>query len=255
MDYWLTAGQTALEFLRNAKELGVTTPIVIMTNGDSFEIDEQAMRGGAADFLGKGDITTPLFERVIRHVLIRHNAMTQLIEEAAYDPLTQCLSRLYFQRRAEYCFTKAKAANEPISCLAIDVDGLKQVNDKHGHEAGDTLLSIVSKCCHQILRHNDFIGRLGGDEFVAILPGCSGEHATLVAERVLETINEVHLKLAGAIVRPAVSIGVADNRSCDHLKEMTRQADAALYQVKNAGGNHFMKLTTDTLPTPNVRNA
>lgn len=236
-DYWLQGGKTALDFLSDCRGLNITLPVVVITSGGSNTIDEYVMQAGAADFLGKEDIITPVFERTLRHVLIRQNTLTKLINEAAIDPLTRCISRLYFERKLSYDFNRSKLNGEPLCVLAIDLDRLKETNDQHGHEAGDLTLGAVGECFQKTLRGEDYVGRMGGDEFVAVLPGCDSVRGSEVAERLVESIANIELPYEDKVLQPSISVGVAHSVNAITYKDLIKAADNALYDAKKQGGN------------------
>jgi diguanylate cyclase (GGDEF)-like protein len=237
-DYWLH-DRTGLDFITSLNEAGLSLPVLVSTSGISLEIDESIMRAGAADSIGKHEINSPIFERTLRHVLIRQNAMMQLIDEASLDPLTQCLSRRYFERKAKYDLACATRKQQNLCALIIDLDKLKDINDNHGHEGGDITLSIVSRHLREALRENDYIGRIGGDEFAVILPACSAAEGAEVAQRLIDATGEIKLAFDQQTLRPTISIGVADNSSSHNPKGLLRAADGALYEAKKYSGSHY----------------
>lgn len=237
-DYWLH-DRTGLDFITDLSDAGFSLPILISTSGISLEIDESVMRAGAADAISKQEIHSPQFERTLRHTLIRQDAMTQLVDEASFDPLTQCLSRRYFERKAKYDLVHASRKQSNLCALIIDLDKLKEINDSHGHESGDITLSVVSRHLREALRENDYIGRIGGDEFAAILPNCNAEAGTEVAQRLVDAISNITLTFKRQTLRPTISIGIADNGCADSLKALLRAADGALYKAKKHNGSHY----------------
>jgi diguanylate cyclase (GGDEF)-like protein len=124
----------------------------------------------------------------------------------------------------------ASAALEggPFSVLAIDGDGLKQMNDRYGHAAGDAALLRLGGLIIETLRASDVIGRVGGDEFLALLPRTSGAEALLIAERLRRALlpsEPAHLTLAASVGIGQWSVGAT-------VGELLLAADAALYEEK-----------------------
>jgi diguanylate cyclase (GGDEF)-like protein len=118
----------------------------------------------------------------------------------------------------------------------IDVDHFKQVNDTHGHAAGDAVLSAVARRCQEELRSIDVFGRYGGDELVALLPDSSTVDALAVAERLRRAVTHAAIATDAGDVLAHISLGVATiaNGGAD-LPTLLGQADSALYQAKKTG--------------------
>jgi diguanylate cyclase (GGDEF)-like protein/PAS domain S-box-containing protein len=170
---------------------------------------------------------------VCRDVTVSKEAEAKLSYAASHDALTGLANRRAFEERlAQALATKGQG----VALLYIDLDGLKQVNDKLGHELGDALLCSVGKRLTRSIRERDLAFRLGGDEFTVLLEGVAGrELAHGVAMRVLDGLS-APFQVRGHTLSVSASIGVArarDNRTCDELVAL---ADAAMYRAKRAGG-------------------
>lgn len=168
------------------------------------------------------------------------NALTHqsLLAEAATDPLTGLANRRGFQQ-----MVSGRPPGEGFAVVVTDVDDLKSVNDRLGHDAGDQLLIGVAVALRSGLRHGDVVARMGGDEFAAMLAGVTEDQAVRAAIRMVRAVRQV---IVGG--RPAsVSLGVAWNRS--DLEEALRAADAAMYRSKRAGGGRWT-LASDPETTP-----
>ena len=146
---------------------------------------------------------------------------------AATDPLTGLKNRREFER------VLVSASRERFAILAIDVDGLKPVNDEHGHEAGDMLLQAVGLTLSSLVRSWDVLARVGGDEFAVILPGVGASEAATVAERMRATMHSTTTPYG----QPRISIGWASAPPGADASAIFRTADAQLYCAKRAGGD------------------
>ena len=160
----------------------------------------------------------------------------QLRQLLIRDALTGAYSRHFFVELSEQAIRQAHANTRPVSMLMIDVDHLKDVNDRHGHAAGDRALIEVVRVCHEALGQNDLFGRLGGDEFCALLPGSDGEDAHATALRMVEAIRRARYEMAHD-VPASVSIGVATSDGREDYESLWLRADSALYVAKRNGRN------------------
>jgi len=165
----------------------------------------------------------------------------KLEEIATRDGLTGTFNRRYFNQKLKEEISRMQRSNQgTLTCVFVDIDDFKQVNDLHGHPAGDQVLVQVADCIFQCIRDYDTCARYGGDEFVIILPSRTHEsHAYLekISQRILQQIAEI--KLEAITDHPvSVSIGMATLPS-DNLEEkkLLAQADQALYQAKKEGKN------------------
>ena len=168
----------------------------------------------------------------------RKQAQAQLHHLALHDPLTDLPNRNLFRRHLDATLEGAADGKAHVALLYIDLDGFKQVNDRHGHPIGDLLLCEVVGRIRGCLREHDLAGRIGGDEFVVLLDALpSPEHAADIAERIRTALAPV-FHLRDRQVRISASIGVAifpaDGEDAGRL---ARAADHAMYRAKKAGGN------------------
>lgn len=159
-------------------------------------------------------------------------------EEAQTDSLTRLRNMRYLH---EWLNTELGTANDgksPCSFIFADVDGLKAVNDKHGHEAGNQLLVHVAEVFLANVRGKDLVARYGGDEFVVALPNTDLEQALAVAERIVQASHADPLVVNGEKVDFGISIGVASwPEHAETAMDTIRIADKAMYLAKQGGGN------------------
>jgi len=157
---------------------------------------------------------------------------------ANYDHLTALPNRSFFLDRLEYEVVQARRAGTPFALMFIDLDRFKEVNDLHGHSAGDLLLRIVADELRGSVRESDTVARLGGDEFTVILPALANPlQLELIAAQILRKLSDP-IQLAGNVVHISASIGVTCfPRDADNSGDLVRNADQAMYVAKNAGRN------------------
>jgi diguanylate cyclase (GGDEF)-like protein len=158
---------------------------------------------------------------------LRHERSHQ---DAHTDPLTSLANR-----RGLESLVSERRGRRPLAALAIDVDRLKQLNDRHGHAAGDRLLREVGTAIGSVLRTGDVVARTGGDEFACVLFDSDTSAARHVARRMLGVLQDVDTLLGTA----RVSIGVALADPADPLETCLVAADRAMYRAKRAGGMRF----------------
>jgi diguanylate cyclase (GGDEF)-like protein len=164
------------------------------------------------------------------------------------DALTGVYNRRYMDRRLAEEIARARRQSYAISCMYIDVDHFKQVNDTHGHQAGDDVLREVASRIKAELRMSDALGRFGGDEFVVLLIDADLESAGIVAQRIRASVADQAFLLAeGQGLAVTVSIGVAALPDVGRelpieevAQQLVAQADAALYEAKQQGRNRVV---------------
>jgi diguanylate cyclase (GGDEF)-like protein len=179
-------------------------------------------------------------ENVISNEMLKYIGLT--------DSLTGVYNRRYIDRRLLEEIGRARRQAYRISCLYIDIDHFKAVNDGVGHQGGDEVLREVAARIKAELRLSDALGRFGGEEFVVLLIDADLESATTCAQRIRASISDAPFALSTGEVLPiSVSIGVAtlDDFERDHAiegvaQQLVAQADTALYQAKENGRNRVV---------------
>ena len=158
-------------------------------------------------------------------------------ENAATDALTGLANRMSYDLRLEDLCRRHKRFAQPASLLLLDIDHFKDINDSHGHAAGDRVLRVIASHLRQSLRETDFIARYGGEEFAVLLEGSAGASALEVAEKIRARIEHLGFHMQQRPVPVTLCVGVADLRTGDTPESLFARADAALYGAKSAGRN------------------
>jgi len=162
----------------------------------------------------------------------------ELLQSAATDGLTEALTRRAFKQEAEQLISLALRHHHDLSCIVLDVDHFKRVNDTHGHAAGDDVLKAVVATCKATLRAGDLFGRLGGEEFAVILPHVDREGALAAAEKLRAAIDAEVIRGGYGALHVTASFGTsALSIVGKDIETLLAQADAAMYQAKNTGRN------------------
>ncbi|QVM85419.1 GGDEF domain-containing protein [Novosphingobium decolorationis] len=181
---------------------------------------------------GSDDLVGRLLDGVIVAAHESSTRIARLETLSEHDPLTGLLNRRGFRKAAECALSRPGNA---VLAL-IDLDHFKLVNDRFGHEAGDTLLRKLAQALEADLRRSDVCCRWGGEEFALLFPDTLVDEARLVMERLRASIA-LDTGLLDEAWPVTLSCGLAPLRSLTELDEASRRADAALYEAKEAGRN------------------
>lgn len=183
-------------------------------------------------------LTQALEERVQRRTEALVEANRKLEVLASTDLLTGLPNRRLALSMLDAAWRESSESGQPLTCLMMDADHFKAVNDCHGHEAGDLVLVAFARALRDSLRTDDTVFRLGGDEFLAVCPRTDMVSGRQVAEKVLQAVNALRVPLGEHCWRGSASIGVASRTAVmKDPVELVRMADRAVYEAKDAGRN------------------
>lgn len=205
--------------------------------------DPERYRGTLhADFLAHfGAVVAVCLENALNHERLKLVGLT--------DTLTSVYNRRYFDQRFGEELGRVQRDSHPLSCLFLDVDHFKRVNDTYGHAVGDYVLQGVARIIKSHLRNVDILARYGGEEFVALLPDTTAPEAGIIAERIRYALQEKEFSHPGHDpFRVTLSIGVAAlggklPSACDAEQrgnQLIDAADNALYRAKGEGRNRVV---------------
>jgi len=162
------------------------------------------------------------------------------------DELTGLLNRWALKRTAMQEIARSQRSGQSLAVITIDLDGLKLVNDSHGHTCGDVLLQAVASVLQEALRVQDSVARMGGDEFCVLLPDTAFGAALMVAERLRRDIDELEVNYRGSTVRTTASLGVTSSNVCGlSWQALLDSSDEVLYQAKRLGKNRIVGAAPD----------
>ncbi len=245
-------------------------PVIVVTGAHDAEIAAEAIRRGASDYLPKSHsflallpvISAKTLEaaRVRRDnnrlqaalasslaELKRKNKELGLAAErykslAAVDSLTGLANRRVLDERLVQMFAEAQRYEHPLTCLMIDLDGFKGVNDALGHRVGDQMLELAGQLVAREIRATDVGARYGGDEFVILMPHTDAHAAALLAGRLAAKFVHGALAITKRTARCAMSVGVSTTESNRFAQpwELLAHADFALYQAKGNEEHRIM---------------
>lgn len=170
--------------------------------------------------------------------------LEQFAREASHDALTGILNRSGFEQKVADLLQEYAPQNN-TALFMIDLDDFKQINDRLGHQMGDTVLHQVAGVLQNTFRNNNAVGRVGGDEFMALLTGDFS--LAFLEKKADELLNSMRLHMGGSKQIPvSVSIGIAYGRSRATFEKLYRIADIALYTAKKAGKCRYHLISADT---------
>ena len=180
----------------------------------------------------------PMYKRNRAERAQIHDRATDLEKQAITDALTGLFNRRYFEQALDAYLAEFNEREAPLGLLVFDLDHFKQVNDNHGHDAGDLVLKEVALRLGAITRENDVVARIGGEEFAVITPYANHEQLLGVAERYRKSISDLKIDIGDIILKPTISIGVATNGDPGMTaQDMFKSADGKLYEAKRNGRN------------------
>ncbi|AAY61901.1 diguanylate cyclase domain protein [Rickettsia felis str. Pedreira] len=172
------------------------------------------------------------------------NDLEQSVNLAAKDGLTGLFNRRYFDIHLKQMIEKANKESIKLYLLMCDIDNFKHVNDTYGHQAGDKVLTIVSRILKNTLRVTDLIARFGGEEFTILLTDIDISKAIETAERVRVKIEYMDFHIEDQIepLKKTISIGVTEYKKEESIESFIERADKAMYEAKTTGKNKVVKL-------------
>lgn len=164
-----------------------------------------------------------------------------LLEKALYDPLTGLRNRHHLEDIMGTQMSEAIRNKQPISCLMIDIDHFKNINDRFGHEVGDGVIKSVAAIIQRVVREGGIAFRYGGEEFLVLLANMDEEAANRCASVIFNGVREMPLRFGGVDVGHVdVSIGVASYPQHVQSDNLLRAADVALYRAKELGRSRIV---------------
>lgn len=243
------------------------TPIIMLTVRNEIDARVEGLNVGADDYLAKPFADEELEARIFAALRVkaaeselrkRNTELQSMLHHVEALAITDPLTGLYNRRRFEDVLKREFAATRrygaPLSCLMLDIDHFKKINDSFGHDAGDRILCDVANRFTQRLREVDLAARYGGEEFVILLPQTPKEGAKIVAERMSEFIRRQAFDFDDGSTNVTASIGIADSRDIlgDKLTDnagamLVKAADTALYLAKARGRDQVATYSPESL--------
>lgn len=243
-------------------------PVCVMTAWSDGAKRRRAMELGADDFIGKpvdnieletriksllrmsqyqsqlSDMNAQLEAKVkerTQHLQASLDELKHRREESTRDPLTGIFNRRFMWEWLLPQLKHAQRHKAPLTCLMIDIDRFKDLNDAYGHHVGDEVLKHFTAIITKSLRESDIIVRYGGEEFVTLLPECNLKNGRIAAERIRQAVTHSrHASLKPTELTCSIGVATFDPAKPITGQELLTQADKALYKAKNAGRNRVV---------------
>ena len=172
--------------------------------------------------------------------------MQTLRESAMVDPMTGLYNRRFLQEHTAQIISGVLRRKTQIGLLVCDIDYFKQVNDTHGHDAGDQLLRETAIVLKNAVRESDIVIRFGGEEFLVLLMDVQSGDALVVAEKIRQSIEKLKVTVGEKVLQKTISIGVAEfPGDTDGFWQAIKYADVALYRAKEGGRNQCVRFAPD----------
>lgn len=184
-------------------------------------------------------VTALCLEHAVQQERLQHDVLT--------DPLTGVPNRRFFARRLQEELERWARHRQSLACLLLDIDHFKQINDRFGHQAGDTVLQQVAQALGRDLRASDVLARYGGEEFVLLLPSTTKAQALAIAERLRTSVVDLKFDFPSQPMEVTISAGLVYLEPDIAVQTVSgewllKRADAALYRAKQAGRNRIVSV-------------
>lgn len=228
-----------------AMVLKLPAPTLLVADSMIFPL---IMRGDNYDYIFKPINTNELKLRA-GNLLKIHELNKKIAAVSTTDELTGLHNRKYLHERLDAEISRAKRYGTKVSCLLLDIDFFKVVNDMYGYDWGDVLLKRIAEMLKGLIRKEDIVTRYGDEEFIVILPNTSEENSFLFAERFRRDIERMEFIPAGEEERHPITIsgGIASYPFLENVEEnsnsLIRYAEHALYNAKKRGKNKIVQFS------------
>jgi two-component system, cell cycle response regulator len=235
------------QMCQNLKEEDSTKeiPVIMLTSKAEPADKVKGLKLGALDYVTKPFDEGELLTRV--NIQLRLKQLYEALQEknrqlqklANRDGLTDLYNHRYFHEQLSKDFLRAQRYHESLSCILLDIDYFKKINDTYGHQTGDIVLNTLGQFINDTIRDSDFAVRYGGDEFAIVLYHTDGLSAFYIAERLRQVVEHCDFRDKDNVLHITISLGVATfpHEQIRNHKQLVECADKALYKAKKNGRN------------------
>ncbi len=248
-------GNQVCRWLKKTKDTQDIPVIILSAKTSTQEKVFGLEEAGADDYLPKPVDVSELKARVyaclrtkaLRDELKRKNRQLEEVLQrmetlAMTDQLTGLFNRRYFTQVIEKEFGRTLRHKHSLSCLMIDIDHFKMINDEYGHHAGDEVLKELSQLMTSSVRRTDTLARWGGEEFIILLPETAKEGALQVASKILSSVSVRQFSQASSRITVSIGVAVVPGTQIDAAEKLISEADRALYRAKTEGRNRIVTI-------------
>jgi diguanylate cyclase len=225
----------------NTELASVGQTVCDMDVGNTFATVQRTLLGHIADVIESNRKLED--DLVVTRYRLEEQAqeLDRTRREARIDSLSGVPNRKAFDEALAFMVAKFKRRNVAFSLMLLDVDHFKRINDTHGHQSGDRVVTLLGEKLKEQVRPSDFVGRFGGDEFAILFSGLDHHTSQRVAERIQQAVEQTNFDVGIGNARVAVtlSMGMADVRDNDTAETIFERADKALYRSKKCGRNQL----------------
>jgi len=259
---WEIPGSSGVELCRSLRQTkaGQQVYILVLTRMFNEELLAAALEAGANEYVMKPIIPRVLEARIkvalrmiglqqevlrdkeqIRQNLVDMAVLNRTLEQAALtDSLTGLPNHRYAQDRLNEEWAASMRSGRSFTLMLLDLDHFKRINDTYGHDVGDIVLKETAAMVRRPLRATDIVCRIGGEEFLVICRDTEARYASLIAERLRQSVESGRIVAGGAEIGITVSIGVASkDASTADVQSLVKNADIAMYESKTSGRNRI----------------
>lgn len=250
---WEMPGLQGIEVCQRIRSCEHENPpylIILTARGETSSI-VKGLDAGANDYMTKPYNHEELLarlrtgQRMIKLQTELVAAKQALAYEATHDALTGALNRRGILPRLEAEIVRARRHQSTLSIGLCDIDHFKQINDRYGHQTGDSVLQAVVTTIKKELREYDLLGRLGGEEFLIVAPDSTAVYVEKLYERLREKVEALRFPALSDGTLITVSIGVIETRGNVNADTLLAEADATMYRAKKSGRNRVVVVAAD----------
>jgi two-component system, cell cycle response regulator len=222
-----------LDTVRQIHEAALQRPLVVLTVRDEEELAVQSLHEGAQDYLPKAEINGALLWRALRYAMERQRVQLELLNLSLIDDLTGLHNHRGFLALAEHYVKLANRSGMPFLIAFIDLDGLKQINDRFGHQEGNRALVEAASVLKDSCRQSDVLARFGGDEFAILIADVAEDCTEVVHRRIQQKLHSCN-RSPGRRYPLSFSVGIvpANPPGTADVQKLLQQADALMYAQK-----------------------
>lgn len=250
-NWWSWSNMVLVVFLLTAAVVSSTLPTVLQDD-PSHRVDlNLAVRGliGLVLLFNIYSLWQQIrIKRLCDEVQEKQAHAETMYRLAMFDPLTGLYNRRFAEPCIEAEVLRSRRNGTPLTLLMLDLDGFKQINDRHGHAAGDVALQAVAERLRKAVRGSDLAARMGGDEFLLLLPECDLGQLW----HVLARLTPFEIEVGGQKILVTFSAGWKQCESGESYKELLEGADRALYEKKRTSGSSRPRATSSLRETSTV---